>query len=92
MWHHGHSVAKEKWLPVVRDAIREKKMKPTPQTKLAVAMMSAGVREVIRVKELADACNVSRVHLSYVMHGHRESPALLERAMRVVAERCKSKT
>jgi hypothetical protein len=67
-------------------------MKPEPKTKLALAMMSAEVREVIRVKELADACKVSRVHLSYVMHGHRESPELLERAMRVVVDRCKGKT
>jgi len=66
-------------------------MKHEPKTKLALAMMSAGVRDVIRKKELAAACDVSRVHLSYVMHGHRESPKLLEKAMRIVAERCKGK-
>ena len=57
-------------------------------TKLAVAMMSAGVRDVLRKKELAAELKVSRVHLSYVMHGHRESPALLEKAMRIVSDRC----
>ena len=51
-------------------------------------MMSAGVRDVLRKKELAAELKVSRVHLSYVMHGHRESPALLEKAMRIVSDRC----
>ena len=40
----------------------------------------------VRQKELADKLNVSRVHLSYVEHGHRQSKALVARAVALLSQ------
>ena len=41
----------------------------------------------VRQKELAAALGVSRVHLSYVEHGHRQSQTLVRRAVAFLSQR-----
>jgi hypothetical protein len=36
-------------------------------------------RKLIKMKDAAKALGVTRQHLSYVLHGHRRSPTLLQR-------------
>ena len=52
-------------------------MKPLPHTEIAKLRASRDVR----AKELADALDVTPVHLSYVENGHRQSDALVRRAV-----------
>ena len=52
-------------------------MKPVPHTEIANLRASRDVR----AKELADALDVTPVHLSYVENGHRQSASLVQRAV-----------